>query len=192
MNRAGGPSGFVRIISGSLRGRRIAVPQGHSIRPTTDRVREALFSLLVSRLGTFEGLNVADLFAGTGACGLEALSRGAARATFVERSRPVCAALHATVQALDLTSRAQVLNIDALQLAAPAAPFDLVFLDPPFDEGLLARSLDRLHQAKALASSALCVLEEDAARCIDLQQVWHLEDERRYGQVSIRLIRPVA
>ena len=131
----------MRIIAGRWRGRVLIAPPGEATRPTADRTREALFSMLTSRLGSFEELRVADVFAGTGALGLEALSRGAARCTFVERDRDALAALKANIDKL---------GADGTDIRAQAAesfaggPFDIVFMDPPYGSGLAQKILPRL------------------------------------------------
>lgn len=121
----------MRIIAGEWRGRTIEAPPGSVTRPTADRVRETLFSMLVSRLGSFEGLRVADLFAGSGALGLEALSRGAAHATFVEANAMAAAAIRRNLEALSAGARAHVMIGSAL-LLPKAEPFDLILADPPY------------------------------------------------------------
>src|SRR5437870_13695463 len=122
----------MRIIAGAWRGRVIEAPPGQATRPTADRVRETLFSMLVSRLGTFEDLRVADLFAGSGALGFEALSRGAAHATFVENDRGAAEAIRRNAQKLGASI--QLLTRSALALPQ-SEPFDLVFADPPYSAG---------------------------------------------------------
>lgn len=121
----------MRIIAGAFRGRTLRSPEGMATRPTADRVRETLFSMLASRLGPFEDLRVADLFAGSGALGLEALSRGAAFACFVEQERRALDAIRANIAALQVEQRCQLLARSALALP-PAEPFDLIFADPPY------------------------------------------------------------
>jgi 16S rRNA (guanine966-N2)-methyltransferase len=124
----------MRIIAGEWRGRPLETPTGHATRPTADRVREALFSMLTSRLGTFEDLRVADLFAGSGALGLEALSRGAAAATFVESSPDAAATIHRNGDKFGAMGRIQILGGSALALGR-CGPFDLIFADPPYAPG---------------------------------------------------------
>lgn len=124
----------MRIIAGTWRGRPIEAPPGLGTRPTADRVRETLFSMLASRLGSFEELRVADLFAGSGALGLEALSRGAAAATFVESDTQAAAAIRRNAQKLGAGERVRVIGGSALALPR-SEPFDLVFADPPYAEG---------------------------------------------------------
>ena len=122
----------MRIIAGRWRGRSIEAPPGEATRPTADRVRETLFSMLASRLGSFEDLRVADLFAGSGALGLEALSRGAASATFVENDTKAAAIIRRNAEKLGAT--VQLFGGSALSLAR-AGPFDLIFADPPYAAG---------------------------------------------------------
>jgi 16S rRNA (guanine966-N2)-methyltransferase len=124
----------VRIIAGAWRGRAIEAPPGQGTRPTADRVRETLFSMLASRLGSFEELRVADLFAGSGALGLEALSRGAASATFVESDSKAAAVIRGNAEKLGASDRVQVFGGSALALPR-AEPFDLILADPPYAPG---------------------------------------------------------
>lgn len=133
----------MRIISGEWRGRRLTAPEGQATRPTADRARETLFSMLTSRLGGFSGLRVADLFAGSGALGFEALSRGAASCVFVEQDRAAIAAIRANAAAL------HAVHVDVRQqsvqtLGKAPAPLDLLFLDPPYGAVDLAPVLLRL------------------------------------------------
>lgn len=150
-------TGQLRIIGGEWRGRRLPVGQAPGLRPTADRNRETLFNWLQ---GHIEGRRVLDLFAGTGALGLEALSRGAAEAVFVERARPVARALAAVVQRLEADDRAEVVTADARRfLQTPARPFDVVFLDPPFNAGLLPDVFARLQGGGWLAPAASIYVE---------------------------------
>jgi 16S rRNA (guanine966-N2)-methyltransferase len=121
----------MRIIAGEWRGRPIEAPPGRATRPTADRVRETLFSMLASRLGTFDGLGVADLFAGSGALGLEALSRGAERATFVESDPAAAATIRRNADRLGASNRIEIITGSALFLGR-YGPFDLIFADPPY------------------------------------------------------------
>src|SRR3954470_18623721 len=124
----------MRIIAGNWRGRPLQAPAGQATRPTADRARETLFSMLTSRLGSFEGLRVADLYAGSGALGLEALSRGAASATFVETDRAASVAIRRNAERLGAAERIRILGGSALALPA-SEPFDLIFADPPYAAG---------------------------------------------------------
>ncbi len=134
----------MRIISGEWRGRKLTAPKGDTTRPTADRTRETLFSMLTSRLGSFDDLRVADLFAGSGALGLEALSRGAAHCLFVEQDRAALDALGANVQTLDAGLRAKIETGSATALRAAREPVDLILLDPPYRTGAGEVALDRL------------------------------------------------
>ncbi|RYD86286.1 MAG: 16S rRNA (guanine(966)-N(2))-methyltransferase RsmD, partial [Sphingomonadales bacterium] len=122
----------MRIIAGKWRGRRLIAPQGDATRPTADRTREALFSMLTSRLGSFEGLKIADVCAGTGALGLEALSRGAAHCTFIERDRAAIDALRANIAKLGAEGEVRAIAAEGFR----GGPFDLVLIDPPYGTGL--------------------------------------------------------
>ncbi|WP_336964295.1 16S rRNA (guanine(966)-N(2))-methyltransferase RsmD [Sphingobium aquiterrae] len=133
----------MRIISGQWRGRTIASPKGDSTRPTADRVREALFSMLTSRLGSFEGLAIADLFAGSGALGFEALSRGAASCIFVEQDKAAADTLRANAAKLGL-ARPDVRQSSVLSLGTAPAPLDLILMDPPYATGAGSVALDKL------------------------------------------------
>jgi len=171
----------VRVIAGRLGGRRLAAPRGRGTRPTSDRVREALFSAL----GDVTGLTVLDLFAGSGALGIEALSRGAASAVFVERATPALAALRANLQALGLV--AEVHRGDARTFVrnarAAGRSYDLVFLDPPYREA--ARLGAELDAAALAAPGGRVVIESDRREllAIDLP----IQFERRYGDTLIRI-----
>jgi len=134
----------MRIISGQWRGRKLIAPKGEATRPTADRMRETLFSMLMSRLGDFEGLRVADLFAGSGALGLEALSRGAASCLFVEQDRAAVDAIRANITTMGARDQARVEVGSATQLRAAAQPLDLILIDPPYHSGAGEVALDRL------------------------------------------------
>jgi 16S rRNA (guanine966-N2)-methyltransferase len=175
----------VRVIAGCLRGRRLRVPSA-GVRPTADRVREALFA----RLGDLEGARVLDLYAGSGALGIEALSRGAVSAVFVERASAVAAVLRGNLHVLELECRSELIRGDApgrvRRLAEAGRRFDLVFVDPPYarrDE--LERALRAIATSGILAPGARVVVE--TARGIELPAVSGLEllDERRYGDTVI-------
>lgn len=143
--KPGKPTGL-RIIAGEWRGRRLVAPEGEATRPTADRTREALYSMLVSRLGSFEGLCVADLFAGSGALGLEALSRGAARALFVEQDAAAIRALRANIASLRAQQRCDVRAGSVLSLGKTDNAPDLILMDPPYGTGAGAVALDRMNR----------------------------------------------
>jgi 16S rRNA (guanine966-N2)-methyltransferase len=171
----------MRVIAGELGGRRLRSARGAQTRPTAARVREALFSML----GALEGARVLDLFAGSGALGIEALSRGAARATFVERAPGALAALRANVAALGLEERCEIRATDALAALRSSGQYDLVFIDPPYAEAAeLAGALSRELPA-VLAGGARVVTESD--RRSPLALALPLVRERRYGDTMIRI-----
>ncbi len=180
----------MRVIAGQLGGRTLRAPRGTATRPTTDRVREALFSVL----GDVSGARVLDLYAGSGALGIEALSRGAAHAVFVETSRAALAAIRANIAALDLDARTQVVATPVERAAtavAARAPFDLVLCDPPWpalDRAL--RALERLLAPGVLAVDARVVVEHPAGRAVDVSggQVEEV-DQRRWGDTAVTLFR---
>ena len=177
----------MRIIAGALRGRKLLAPEGVATRPTADRVRETLFSMLASRLGSFEDLRVADLFAGSGALGLEALSRGAAFACFVENERPAIEAIRANVEALCLAERSQLLARSALALPA-AEPFDLVFADPPYAAQSGSAAAAEAVRAGWVASGGWMAVETARGDRVDAQSL-AVEAERDVGRARITLLR---
>jgi 16S rRNA (guanine966-N2)-methyltransferase len=132
----------MRIIAGTWRGRPLVAPKGDATRPTADRTRETLFSMLLSRLGDFEGLAVGDFFAGSGALGFEALSRGAATCLFVEQDKAAADAIRANGDKLGI--RADIRQSSVLTLGPAPAPLDLIFMDPPYASGAGAVALDKL------------------------------------------------
>jgi 16S rRNA (guanine966-N2)-methyltransferase len=177
----------VRIIAGEWRGRQLQAPVGQGTRPTADRTRETLFSMLVSRLGSFEGLRVADLYAGSGALGLEALSRGAAHATFVETDANALKAIRANLAALQAEDRADVRSLSAANLAQ-AQPFDLIFADPPYEPGSGTAVVQAVRRAGWLASGGWLAIETDAREPVEPGD-WPIEAERRVGRARLTLIR---
>lgn len=177
----------MRIVAGRFRGRGLQAPPGDSTRPTADRVREALFSMLASRLGSFDGLRVADLFAGSGAFGFEALSRGAAHATFVEADPAAAAAIRANAAALGVGEMVRILGRSALSLPR-AEPFDLVFADPPYAPGSGSAAVGSVAAAGWLAPGGWMAVETrrgERVGPLDLE----LEVERDIGRARITLLR---
>src|SRR5689334_13897854 len=152
----------MRIVAGTWRGRTLVAPQGTDTRPTADRARQALFDMLLHApwggRDVLEGALVLDLFAGTGAFGLEALSRGAAHATFVEHDRAALIALRANIAACRANDRSTVLAVDALAVP-PGSAATLVFLDPPYRCGLIPRAIDHLRVVGRIAPDALLIAE---------------------------------
>ena len=181
----------MRIVGGSHRGRRLAAPAGRGLRPTTDRVREALFNVLAHGPGGLDGARVLDAFAGTGALGLEALSRGAGHATFFETDRRALQCVRDNVEAIGETARATVLIADATQPPpAPArAACSLVFLDPPYGQDVVAEALAALAAGGWLASAATIVVETASGADFAPPAGCALTDARHYGATSLYFVR---
>jgi 16S rRNA (guanine966-N2)-methyltransferase len=175
----------MRIIAGRWRGRPIEAPPGLGTRPTSDRVRETLFSMLASRLGSFEDLRVADLFAGSGALGLEALSRGAGRATFVENNAAAAALLKRN--AAKLGAEVQILGGSALALPR-AEPFDLIFADPPYADGSGTAAVEAVTRAGWLASGGWMSVETSRNETVEPGELI-VEAERVVGRAKLTLLR---
>jgi 16S rRNA (guanine966-N2)-methyltransferase len=171
-------------VAGSLRGRPITAPEGDATRPTTDRAREAVFNALNS-LGAIEDANALDLYAGSGALGIEALSRGAARCTFVERDRRALAAIRTNIERLGISDRSSVLAGDVPTLLSGLRNMDLVLADPPYGfadwEHLLAAVVP------CLAPDGLLVAESDRELVID--QGWEIIRSKRYGRAWVAFLR---
>ena len=178
----------MRIIAGEWRGRRIEAPAGRATRPTSDRAREGLFSMLQSRLGSFAGLHVADLFAGTGALGLEALSRGAARCTFVETDRAALDILAGNAARLGAGDRADIRAQGVEHAPPPARRCDLVLIDPPYGSGLAQAALDRIATPAWLAPGAWASVELHG-EALAHPPGFELAAERRFGKARILLFR---
>ncbi len=181
----------MRIVGGDLRGRPLATPRSSAIRPTTDRTREAVFNVLAHRFPEkLAGARVLDLFAGTGALALEALSRGAAYAGFVEESTEGRGLIRTNVEAFGLTGRTKIFRRDATALgeAGTLGPFGLVFADPPYGKGLGERALQSARNGGWLSPGALCVLEEAASAPFAPGPGFAVMDERSYGETVIRFI----
>ncbi|MCC2979289.1 16S rRNA (guanine(966)-N(2))-methyltransferase RsmD [Sphingomonas sp. IC4-52] len=177
----------MRIIAGQWRGRRLVSPKGDTTRPTADRTREALFSMLVSRLGSFEGLSVADLFAGSGALGLEALSRGAASCLFVEQDRDALDALRANIATFAAPST-EVRAGSVLALGPARAPMDLIMMDPPYSTGAGAVALHKLGRLGWAGPATWISIE--TARDEQVAVDGFVEDATRvYGKARLTLLR---
>jgi 16S rRNA (guanine966-N2)-methyltransferase len=178
----------MRVISGKWRGRALKAPAGESTRPTSDRAREAIFSMLTSRLGTFEDLDVLDLFAGTGALGIEALSRGAGTACFIDNDAAAVKAIRANLAAMGATGDVRQSPVASIG-GAPRA-HHLVFLDPPYGLGLADPALSHLHERGWIAPGALVSVETAAADPLTCD--WERVVERRFGKARVRLLRAPA
>nr|RZM06665.1 MAG: 16S rRNA (guanine(966)-N(2))-methyltransferase RsmD [Sphingomonas sp.] len=176
----------MRIIAGEWRGRPLVAPKGDATRPTADRVREALFSMLASRLGSFEDLSVADLFAGSGALGLEALSRGAASCIFVEQDKPALDALRTNIA--KLSAKADVRAQSVLALGHAVAPLDLILMDPPYDSNAGAVALDKLARLGWVGDATWVSIE--TAKPDRVEVAGFVEDVSRvHGKARLTLLR---
>ncbi|WP_413736212.1 16S rRNA (guanine(966)-N(2))-methyltransferase [Sodalis sp. RH21] len=179
------PAGQIRLIGGQWRGRKLPVPESPGLRPTTDRVRETLFNWLAPMI---QGARCLDCFAGSGALGLEALSRHAAAATLLEQDRAVAGQLEKNLRLLQ-AANGQVIATDSLRwLARPGTPYDLVFLDPPFRKGLIDQTVQLLEQYNWLAPGAWIYIEtETESSPVSVPAHWRLHREKVAGQVAYRL-----
>ena len=183
----------MRIVAGNFRAKRIEAPKGLATRPTSDRVRQALFNVLEHGAPQFDFTNarVLDLFAGSGALGLEALSRGARFCLFVEESADARAAIRRNVEALSLTGTSKIWRRDATKLgeAGSMQPFDLVFLDPPYGKGLGLGALQSAASGGWIRDGAIAVLEERADAEVEPPASFEELDARVYGVTKIVVMR---
>lgn len=175
----------MRIIAGKWRGRPLAAPPGAITRPSADRTREALFSMLTSRIGSFEDLRVVDVFAGTGALGLEALSRGAAYCTFVEQDRDAIGALKANIAKLG--ADADVLQIGVSSIGPARRPCDLLLFDPPYGSGGAGALLERLIRLGWAAPGAWAGVETGRDEEVSAGG-WTLDAVRTHGKARLSLL----
>jgi 16S rRNA (guanine966-N2)-methyltransferase len=186
----------MRIVGGKHRGRKIEAPPGLEVRPTSDRAREALFNILIhghlSADGTspLPGARVLDAFAGSGALGLEALSRGAAHALFIDSDAKACAAIRANAKALGEAANVTVIPGDATKPPpCPGAPCSVVFLDPPYGRDLAAPALSALAARGLIAEGAVGVVELAKSDGITLPREFTLIDDRHYGKARILVLK---
>ncbi len=185
----------MRIVGGRFRGRTIAAPSGLVTRPTSDRARESLFNILAHGVKGFsiEGARVLDLFAGSGALGLEALSRGAIYCLFVEDNADARGAVRENIEALALTGASKVWRRDATKLgpASPMQPFQLLFADPPYGKGLGELTLGAAAEGGWLSPGAVCVLEERADACPAIPPAFAPLFVRTYGDTALHFLRKI-
>ncbi|MCP1469802.1 16S rRNA (guanine966-N2)-methyltransferase [Sphingobium sp. OAS761] len=176
----------MRIISGRWRGRPLVAPRGDATRPTADRTRETLFSMLVSRIGSFEGLKVGDFFAGSGALGFEALSRGAGSCLFVEQDRDALDAIRTNGDKLGL--RPDVRQTSVMALGPASAPLDLMFMDPPYGTGAGQVALDKLARLGWVDASSWISIETDRREDVAVKG-FAIDAIRDVGKARITLLR---
>ncbi len=182
----------MRVVGGKLRGRALAAPKSKTIRPTADRLRESLFNILVHSFDDpVSGARVLDLFAGTGALGIEALSRGAAFALFVDQGAEARALIRENVAALGLGGSSRIFRRDATKLgeAHPVAPFSLAFLDPPYGQNLAAPALAAARAGSWLTAVALIVVEEAVKAEFAAPEGFTELDRRRYDDTEFVFLR---
>ena len=183
----------MKITAGTYRGRRLAAPKGDATRPTSDRVRQAIFNILTHGIEGFdlEGAQVLDLFAGTGALGLEAMSRGAKGCTFIDVGTPARAALRENIETLGVAGTSKLLRRDATDLgfANRIPPAQLVFLDPPYRKGLVPDALRSAVEGGWVSENAICVIEEATRSDIALPTEFTEIEHRRYGDTEIMFAR---
>ena len=186
----------MRVISGSARGRKLIAPQGVRVRPTADRVKEALFSIILSREGSLAGRRILDLCAGTGALGIEALSRGAVEAVFVDNHQESAGVITRNLGTAGFAGKGRVLVREVLsalrELEVKGERFDLVFLDPPYGTGLTEKILSGLAGSRVLTDGALVVAEitsgEELASTFGVLQEC---DRRRYGDTAVAFFEKI-
>lgn len=184
----------MRIIGGAFGGRRIVAPKGRVARPTADRTREALFNLLSAREDVvFQGARILDLFAGSGALGFEAMSRGGAFCLFVETDTSARGAIRDNIEALDLFGATRIHRRSALGLGprpkSAGAPFDIAFLDPPYGKGFAQKTLQELGRSDWLAGSAILIIEQGADEDPALTEDFARLDHRTYGAAQISVLQ---
>jgi 16S rRNA (guanine966-N2)-methyltransferase len=178
----------MRVISGEWRGRKLLAPKGDATRPTADRTRETLFSMLTSRLGSFEGLVVADLFAGSGALGIEALSRGAATCLFAEQDRDALDVLRGNLSTLGATVRADVRAGSVLGLGPAPRAYDLLMLDPPYGTGAASVALDKLHRLGWIGPDSWVSVETGHSETVEVAG-FAIDADRKVGKARLTLLR---
>ena len=181
----------MRIISGQWRSRPLVAPKGDVTRPTADRTRETLLSMLASRLGSFEELAVLDLFAGSGALGHEALSRGAAYCTIVEHDAAALKALETNIEKLGAKAQSDIRRSSVLSLGSAIKPFDVILMDPPYASGAGSVALDKLGRLGWFAPSAWISIETSNKEDIDVKG-FNIDTIRNVGKARITLLRPNA
>ena len=176
----------MRIIAGQWRGRPLVTPKGDGTRPTADRTRETLFSMLLSRVGSFDGLDVGDFFAGSGALGLEALSRGAASCVFVEQDRSAIDAIRANADKLGV--RPDIRQSSVLSLGPASKPLDIIFMDPPYRTGAGSVALDKLSRLGWTGPATWISIETDRREDVDVKG-FAIDATRDVGKARLTLLR---
>ena len=182
----------MRIISGTSKGRKLVTPRSHSVRPTSDRVKESIFNIL---RGEIEGNRVLDLFAGTGNLGIEALSRGAEKAIFVEKRRQTIRLIQRNLAQFGLEDRSEILPMDANRaigiLEQRGESFDLILMDPPYEKGLIQKTLRKLNSHPIYCGDSILVIEHHRREPLPLTvEGWDLIRQQRIGDTLISFVTP--
>jgi len=182
----------MRIISGTSKGRKLVTPRSHSVRPTSDRVKESIFNIL---RGEIEGNRVLDLFAGTGNLGIEALSRGAEKAIFVEKRRQATRLIQRNLAQLGLKDRSEILPKEANRaigiLMQRGESFDLILMDPPYEKGLIQKTLSKLNSHPIYCGNSILVIEHNRREPLPLNiEGWSLIRQQRIGDTLISFLIP--
>lgn len=180
----------IRIISGTNRGKKLMTLQGMNTRPTTDRTREALFNILSRKV---RGAYVLDLFAGTGAIGIEALSRGAEYAVFIDNYRPAINIIKKNIASCRLAAKSRIIFWDIAKdlncLAESLPKFNIVFMDPPYNSGMVGATLSNLQTCDALDHNAIVVVEHSSSESLDTNKItFEILDQRRYGKTQFTFL----
>lgn len=178
----------MRVISGEWRGRKLIAPKGDATRPTADRTRETLFSMLASRLGSFEGLHVADLFAGSGALGIEALSRGAEHCLFAEQDRDALDALKKNLAGLGATARADVRAGSVLSLGPAPRAYDLLLFDAPYGTGAANVALDKMRRHGWIGADSWIAVETGEKEVVEVAG-YTIDTDRKVGKARLSFLR---
>jgi 16S rRNA (guanine966-N2)-methyltransferase len=181
----------MRIIGGEARGRRLFIPRTSSIRPTTDRIKEAFFNII----GFVDGKTFLDLFAGTGNMGLEALSRGAVKATFIENDQVLVDAMTRNISACGFTNRIEILSSDFIQaisiLKERSGDFDILFADPPYEQGFVCQTLEHLGKGELMSEDGLLAIQHSIREVVKVKESgpFVLIDQRRYSDTILSFFR---
>lgn len=178
----------MRIVAGEWRGRKLVAPKGDGTRPTADRTRETLFNMLASRLGSFNDLKIADLFAGSGALGIEAMSRGAAHCLFVEQEEAALKAIRENVDTLDARARVDIRAGSVMSLGPAKQSYDLILLDPPYYSGAAIVALDRLQRLGWIEDRTWIAVETAFNEDVIVQGL-AIETERKVGRAKLTLLQ---
>lgn len=182
----------MRIVAGRHKGVRLEAPEGAATRPTSDRARENLFNILAhgDYAEKLRGGRILELFAGTGALGLEALSRGAGHCTFVETGKPALTALRANIAKCRVEDRSRVDSSDAFRLGRQSQPYDIILLDPPYQEGAIEQALVAAVNADAVGPETLVVAQLDPKTACTVPEGFALLDDRKYGAARFLFLEP--